>query len=62
MTEKVEVTMNEPVAVTAYNMARDIWLTSKDHSPRLDDQAEFLMLVANCSQALKGIKAYLPKT
>lgn len=61
MAEKVDVQMKEAVAFTAYQMAKDLWYETHKSSPKLAQQAEFLHLVGNCSQALQGIKAYLPK-
>lgn len=61
MADNVNVSMKEAVAATAYSMARDLWIATHKSAPDLSKQAEFFMLVANCSQALQGQKAYLPK-
>jgi len=61
MADQTVKIQNDDVAAVAYQMARDIWFSSDRESPDMETQAEFFMLVANCSQALSGVKAYLPK-
>ncbi|MBE9636554.1 hypothetical protein [Salipiger mangrovisoli] len=42
------------LAVTAHDMAKNIWYDSKGTSPKIQDAGEFLKLVDACAKALKG--------
>jgi hypothetical protein len=59
MAERVDVAIQEPVAATAYAMARDLWMKTHRDTPSLESSLDFLVLVANCALALTGKKPYI---
>lgn len=52
MAESRQVISADGRARVAYEMARDMWIASKQSMPKLEDEGEFLKLVANCTHAL----------
>lgn len=56
MTDRVSVDLQESVAATAANLARDLWIQTHDKSPKIENRTEFLALVADCARALRGVK------
>ncbi|WOI55121.1 hypothetical protein [Palleronia sp. LCG004] len=50
----VRVEQESVLAATAYRMAQDIWNSSREKSPRIDDH-EFFDLVKKCQRSLRGL-------